>query len=249
MRGMGDATRAQHSKRFFRTGPGDYAEGDQFLGLTVPQVRQLARRFVDLPLPRVRALLRSRWHEIRLLALLILVHRYAHGDAPERDRIVALYRANLRWVNNWDLVDSSAHLLLGPHLSRRERGELDRLAGSADLWKRRIAMLATLHYIRHDDFADALRIARRLLHDEHDLIHKATGWMLREIGQRDAAQLRRFLDRHAAVMPRTMLRYAIEKFDARTRRFYLDCRRAKEEAAVAGRLRSRRAGIYRLPKS
>jgi 3-methyladenine DNA glycosylase AlkD len=152
-------------------------------------------------------------------------------------------------VNNWDLVDSSAHLILGPHLPKHERRELDRLAGSTNLWERRIAMLATLHYIRQDDFVDALRIARRLLHDEHDLIHKATGWMLREIGQRDVAKLRQFLDRHAAEMPRTMLRYAIEKFDAKTRRYYMDRRGAKEEAAVAGRLRSSRARTYRLPKS
>lgn len=249
MRRMGDATRARHSQRFFRTGPGEYAAGDRFLGLTVPQVRMLSGRFGDLPLPRVRAILRSRWHEMRLLALLVLARRYARGDARERGRIASLYLANLRWVNNWDLVDSSAHLILGPQLAKAERGLLDRLATSTNLWERRVAMLATLHYIRRNEFADALRIARRLLHDDHDLIHKATGWMLREIGQRDAARLRRFLDRHAAVMPRTMLRYAIEKFDAKTRRAYLDCRRAKGEAAVAGRLRSARAGVQRLPKS
>lgn len=248
MRRIGSATRARHSQLFFRTGPGEYAQGDRFLGLTVPQVRLLARQFGDLPLPRVKALLHSRWHEARLLALLVLARRYAQGDERERNRIAALYLANLDGVNNWDLVDSSAHLILGPHLAKGERGLLDQLAGSTNLWERRIAMLATLHYIRSDEFSDALRIARRLLHDEHDLIHKATGWMLREIGQRDVARLRRFLDRHAAVMPRTMLRYAIEKFDAGTRRHYLECRRQKEGAAVAGRPASR-TRAYRLPKS
>ena len=200
-----------NSQRFFRTAPGEYGAGDMFLGLTVPQVRALVRQHADLPLPRVRGLLRSRWHEARLLALLILVRDFERGDERQRLRIARLYLANLAWVNNWDLVDSSAHLILGPHLAPGERGLLDTLGRSSNLWKRRVAMLATFHYIRQHDFRDALRIARLLLHDEHDLIHKAVGWMLREIGKRDEPALRRFLDRHAAVMPRTMLRYAIER--------------------------------------
>jgi 3-methyladenine DNA glycosylase AlkD len=221
MRLIGDATRADHSMRFFRTAPGEYGEGDQFLGLTVPQVRALSRQHALLPLPRVRQLLRSRWHEARLLALLILVRRFERGDAAQRRRVATLYLANLEWVNNWDLVDTSAHLILGPHLAPGERGLLDTLSRSTGLWERRIAMLATFHYIRQQEFTDALRIARRLLRDEHDLIHKAVGWMLREIGKRDESVLRRFLARHAAEMPRTMLRYAIEKFPERKRKAYL----------------------------
>ena len=202
-----------------------------FLGLTVPQVRALARHHADLPLPRVRDLLRSRWHEARLLALLILVRGFGHGDEKQRSRIARLYLANLAWVNNWDLVDSSAHLILGPHLARGDRALLDKLSRSPNLWRRRIAIMATFHYIRHNDFRDALRIARALLHDDHDLIHKAAGWMLREIGKRDEAALRGFLDRHAGEMPRTMLRYAIERLPQGSRSFYMQAR------------------SYRLPKS
>jgi len=231
LRDIGDATRAQHSKRFFRTAPGEYGAGDMFLGLTVPQMRAVARLHADLPLPRVRELLRSRWHESRLLALLILVRGFERGEERQRSRIARLYLANLAWVNNWDLVDSSAHLILGPHLARGERGLLDKLARSPDLWRRRIAMIATFHYIRQDEFRDALRIARALLRDEHDLIHKAAGWMLREIGKRDEPTLRSFLERHAARMPRTMLRYAIERLPPGSRSRYM------------------KLGSYRLPKS
>ena len=231
MRGVGSASRARHSLRFFRTAPGEYGAGDRFLGLTVPQVRDLCRQHADLPLPCVRDLLRSRWHEARLLALLILVHGYDTGDARRQARIAKLYLANLKWVNNWDLVDSSAHLILGPHLACGERRLLDRLARSPDLWRRRVAMIATFHYISQDDFRDALRIARVLLRDEHDLIHKAAGWMLREIGKRDEPTLRSFLDRHAARMPRTMLRYAIERLPPGSRSTYMKLR------------------PYRLPKS
>jgi 3-methyladenine DNA glycosylase AlkD len=224
LRGIGDATRARHSKLFFRTAPGEYGAGDMFLGLTVPQVRALARQHANLPLSRVRNLLRSRWHEARLLALLILVRSFGHGDEKQRSRIARLYIANLAWVNNWDLVDSSAHLILGPHLARGDRVLLDKLSRSSNLWRRRIAMLATFHYIRQNEFRDALRIARALLHDDHDLIHKAVGWMLREIGKRHEPTLRRFLDRHAATMPRTMLRYAIERLPQGSRSAYMQAR-------------------------
>jgi 3-methyladenine DNA glycosylase AlkD len=221
MRSIGDVTRAQKFRRFFRTGPGEYGEGDQFLGLTVPQVRALVSQYADLPLPQVRALLRSGWHEARLLALLILVRDFERGDARKQAAVAKLYLANLKWVNNWDLVDCSAHLILGPHLSRAERGLLDELSRSSNLWKRRVAMLSTFHYIRKAEFGDALRIARRLLHDDHDLIHKAVGWMLREVGKRHEAKLRAFLDRHAAHMPRTMLRYAIERLPEGSRSRYM----------------------------
>jgi 3-methyladenine DNA glycosylase AlkD len=221
LRSVGDATRAQNFRRFFRTGPGEYGEGDQFLGLTVPQVRALVGQYAELPLPQVRALLRSRWHEARLLALLILVRDFERGNERQRAAVAKLYLANLKWVNNWDLVDCSAHLILGPHLARGERALLDQLSRSPELWKRRVAMLSTFHYIRQGQFTDALRIARRLLHDPHDLIHKAVGWMLREIGKRNEAKLRTFLDRHAARMPRTMLRYAIERLPPGSRSRYM----------------------------
>lgn len=207
--------------RFFRTGPGEYGEGDRFLGLTVPQIRTLARQHADLPLPQVRTVLKSSWHESRLLALMILVGRFQRGDERQRSDVVKLYLANLKWVNNWDLVDSSAHLILGPHLPRGSRSLLDTLSRSPSLWERRIAMLATFHYIRQGEFTDALRIARRLLRDDHDLIHKAAGWMLREIGKRDESRLRGFLDRHAPGMPRTMLRYAIERLPPGSRSRYM----------------------------
>jgi 3-methyladenine DNA glycosylase AlkD len=221
LQSIGSARRARHSLRFFRTGAGEYGEGDRFLGLTVPQVRTLARQYAGLPLPQVRALLQSAWHESRLLALLILVEDFRQGDERQRTRVAKLYLANLKWVNNWDLVDSSAHLILGPWLPRGSRDLLDRLSRSSSLWERRIAILATFHYIRQGEFTDALRIAQRLLHDEHDLIHKAVGWMLREIGKRDEARLRSFLDRHAARMPRTMLRYAIERLPQGSRSRYM----------------------------
>ncbi len=231
MRRIGSATRARHARRFFRTGPGEYGEGDEFLGLTVPQVRALASEHAGLGLRGMLALLHSRWHESRLLALLLLVDAYQAGDAAGRARIADAYLANLRWVNNWDLVDSSAHLILGPHLPPARRGLLDDLSRSGNLWERRIAILATLHYVREGEFRDTLRIAKRLLRDRHDLIHKAVGWMLREVGKRDEARLRYFLDRHAAVMPRTMLRYAIERLPQGSRSRYLAMR------------------AYRLPKS
>jgi 3-methyladenine DNA glycosylase AlkD len=221
LRSIGSAARARQSLRFFRTAPGEYGEGDRFLGLSVPQVRALASQHADLPLPQVRALLKSPWHESRLLALMILVDDFRQGDVRQRSRVAKLYLDNLQWVNNWDLVDSSAHLILGPHLPRGSRQLLDTLSRSSSLWERRIAMLATLHYIRQHEFGDALRIARRLLRDEHDLIHKAVGWMLREIGKMDEARLRGFLDRHAARMPRTMLRYAIERLPPGSRSRYM----------------------------
>jgi 3-methyladenine DNA glycosylase AlkD len=249
MRGIGNVTRAQHSKLFFRTGPGEYGEGDQFLGLDVPQVRSLAREYASLPLPHVRALLQSRWHEARLLALLILVCSFESGNPAQQKRVAELYLSNLARVNNWDLVDSSAPFILGPYLARGKRGLLDTLARSPVLWERRIAMLATFHYIRQGEFSDAKRIARRLLRDGHDLIHKAAGWMLREIGKRDEAELRAFLERHAAAMPRTMLRYSLERLDTASRLRYMKMKSEKEEAAVAGRLGSVRARTYRLPKS
>ena len=212
---------ARSSQRFFKTGPGEYGAGDRFLGISVPQLRRLVPEFQGATLATVTTLLESAWHEERLFALLLLARQYALGDKAARLRIAKRYLARRKRVNNWDLVDSSAHLILGPHLQATDRRLLDRLARSRSLWDRRIAMLTTLCYIRQGDHGDALRIAKLLIGDGEDLIHKAVGWMLREIGNRDPGVERGFLDVHAARMPRTMLRYAIEKFPARERARYM----------------------------
>lgn len=216
---------AQHSKRFFKTGPGEYGAGDRFLGIRVPVVRRIAREHRDATVATAFSLLRSPLHEERLCALLLLVRLFEHGDDSTRRAIYERYVEAIRTsVNNWDLVDTSAPFIVGAHLETRSKRPLYRLAKSPDLWERRVAMLATLWLIRRNSFADALAIAELLLDDEHDLIHKATGWMLREVGKRDAAALHAFLGAHRPRMPRTMLRYAIEKLTPAQRRAYLDGR-------------------------
>jgi len=214
--------RAKVNATFFRTGPGEYGEGDRFIGINVPTLRKLSREFEDIPLRSVATMLSSRWHEERLLALLILVRQYQKGENKQRDAIHRMYLKNTRFINNWDLVDSSAEHIIGPHLSGANRALLVRLARSKDLWERRIAMLATFHYIKAGEFKDALRIATLLLDDPHDLIHKAVGWMLREIGNRDRRVEEAFLRKHASRMPRTTLRYAVERFPETLRRRYLN---------------------------
>ena len=211
LRSLGNAEAAAFAARYFKTGPGQYGEGDVFLGIRVPVMRKLAAEYKALGLDPAIELLRSEVHEDRLLALLILVRQAAKADGEGRKRIYDLYLGHTRFVNNWDLVDVSAPTIVGGHLVDRSRQPLDRLAGSRSLWERRIAVIATLHFIRLGDFADTLRIAERLLGDREDLIHKAAGWMLREVGKRDQAVLEGFLGRHCRVMPRTMLRYAIER--------------------------------------
>jgi 3-methyladenine DNA glycosylase AlkD len=213
--------RAKSNKWFFKTGPGEYGAGDRFLGVTVPQLRTLAREYRNMPLKYVVKLLQSPWHEERLLALLILVRQYVAADVRTRRAIHQLYLRNTRSINNWDLVDSSAAHIVGAHLETGDRHALRRLARSKSLWERRIAMIATYHYIKRGDFRDALAVAELLIKDEQDLIHKAAGWMLREIGKRDRRTEERFLKKHAARMPRTMLRYATEKFPPSLRRRYL----------------------------
>ncbi len=225
LRALGTPERARVSQSFFKTGPGEYGEGDIFCGVTVPQVRALVNGLFPLPARVMLALLHSPVHEARLLALLMLVRTYARGGEAERERVYALYLTNTRWINNWDLVDCSAEYIVGAHLLSRDRAALDALAASPLLWERRIALLATFHFIRRGQFDDTLRLAARLLGDKEDLIHKAAGWMLREVGKRDAAAARVFLDRYARVMPRTMLRYAIERFPETERRAYLRARR------------------------
>ncbi len=221
LRSLGNAEDAAIVARFFKTGPGEYGEGDVFLGVRVPVIRKVAKEFRALPLPQVESLLHSHLHEERLAALVILDLQAAKADAKTRKRIYELYLASTEFINNWDLVDLSAPRLVGGYLEGRSRRPLYRLAKSKTLWQRRISILATLHFIRQDDFADTLEIAEILLADKEDLIHKAVGWMLREVGKRDLEALKQFLDRHRQVMPRTMLRYAIEKFPQRQRQRYL----------------------------
>lgn len=219
--GAGDPERARHLQRFFRTGPGEYGEGDRFLGLRVPEVRAIARRHRELSLPDVADVLASLWHEHRQAALFVLADRYRRVEPAEREAIASFYLDHLDAVNSWDLVDGSAPHILGAHLLDRDRAVLYELVASGHLWRQRVAVLATFAFIRAGQFRDTLRLAELLRDHPHDLIHKAVGWMLREVGKRDLATEERFLDRHAARMPRTMLRYAIERFEPERRRSYL----------------------------
>ena len=213
---------AAHSQRFFKTGPGQYGEGDLFLGIRVPQLRRLVPLFITTPLDDLLSLLRSPYHEERLLALLLMVARFQRGEVDEQARIYTAYLAHTAFINNWDLVDCSAPHIAGAWLAaRKDRSTLHTLAQSALLWDRRIAIMATFFFIRRGDCADGLAISTLLLHDRHDLIHKAVGWMLREIGKKDQKAAKRFLDRHYRTMPRTMLRYAIERLPPAERQAYL----------------------------
>jgi 3-methyladenine DNA glycosylase AlkD len=212
-------------QRFFKTGPGEYGAGDRFLGLKVPALRLLAREYESLPRRELTMLLRSPWHEARLLALLIMVRQFAAGGPRERKALYRLYLRNTKHINNWDLVDLSAPQIVGAYLEDRDRTILRRLAESPSLWERRNASLRTLDYIRQGEFRDALGVARILIDDCHDLIHKAVRWMLREIGKRDRKVEEEFLARYAARMPRTALRYAIEHFPESRRRRYLAAKR------------------------
>jgi len=206
---------------FFKTGPGEYAEGDVFLGVYVPATRKIARQYKDASLAIINRLLRSRIHEERLLALLILVHSFETGELKDKERIYKQYLANTRYINNWDLVDLTAPNIVGTFLLDRSRQQLHRLAKSTSLWERRISIVATYTFIRRDDFEETLRIAEKLITDNEDLIHKATGWMLREVGKRDIKTEEAFLKTCYNQMPRTMLRYAIEKFPEKKRQGYL----------------------------
>lgn len=222
LRAAADTGRAALLARYFKTGKGEYAEGDKFLGLTVPATRGIANKYKDLPLTDVQNLLSSPWHEERLCALLLLVEKFGKGGAAERKKIYRLYLAKTRSINNWDLVDLSAPRLVGGWLRDRSRKPLYRLAGSKLLWDRRIAMLACFNFIYDGESADALAIARLLLDDEHDLMHKAVGWMLRETGKRCSEKLLlAFLKDNYARLPRTTLRYAIEKFPPKKRKALL----------------------------
>lgn len=221
LRALGDPEIARHALRFFKTGKGEYGEGEAFLGIRVPVLRKQAREFHTMPLAEVAELLGSSFHEERLCALLILVRQFERGTSDEKKRIYERYLAHTRHINNWDLVDTSAPRIVGAYLEHRSKRPLYKLVRSRSLWERRIAIMATLHFIKQDQFDDTLRLSEQLLSDPEDLIHKAVGWMLREIGNRDRAAEERFLLSHYGRMPRTMLRYAIEKFPERRRKAYL----------------------------
>ena len=219
--------RAKAVAAYFKTGPGQYGEGDKFAGLAVPQIRTLARTYKGLGVPDLTELLRSEIHEERLLALLILAARSEKGDAQTRKGVFDIYVQNLAGVNNWDLVDMSAPVIVGPYLQDKPKKRLYDWARSESLWERRIALLATFHYIRQGNPALAFEIIELLLQDRQDLIHKAAGWMLREVGKRCGREvLTGFLEKHAAEMPRTMLRYAIEHFTKEERQDYMGRRAA-----------------------
>lgn len=222
LQAMANPRDAANAQRFFKTGPGEYGEGDVFLGIRVPPLRQLSREVRrEVPLEETIALLSSDFHEARALALMLLVSQFERGDEATQRAVYRAYLDNTAFINNWDLVDLSAPQIVGGWLLKRDRAPLRRLAGSTSLWERRIAVLATFAFIRAGDFKDTLMLAERFLRDEHDLMQKAVGWMLREVGKRDVRVLEGFLARHNAAMPRTMLRYAIEKFPAERRRQFL----------------------------
>jgi 3-methyladenine DNA glycosylase AlkD len=218
---LSDEAIAEHSQRFFKTGPGEYGEGDKFLGIRVPVIRKCVKKWRALDLADVGSLLNSVWHEVRLLALLIMVDRFSKGDHNIQQEIYTTYLHNTDSINNWDLVDCSAHHIVGSFLLNGDRTILRQLAHSDTLWERRLAIMATLCFIRRGWFSDTLLIAELLRDDPHDLIHKAVGWMLREVGKRDLETEVSFLKKQYKQMPRTMLRYAIEHFPEPERKLYL----------------------------
>lgn len=219
-----DPQKAEFFPRFFKTGPGQYAEGDKFLGVTVPSVRKVAKLGKDLSLQEIEKLLHSEWHEDRLLALIILVNQFKKADRGGQKTIYDYYLDNTAYINNWDLVDTSASNIVGAYLHNVQCSTkpLRALAQSSLIWERRIAMIATLYFIVQRSSKECIEIATILINDDHDLMHKAVGWMLREMGKRvSGAKLRAFLDIHAATMPRTTLRYAIEHFSPEERKMWL----------------------------
>lgn len=220
---MADPDRAKLSDRYFKTGPGGYAEGDRFLGLTMPNQRYLIKKYwQNISMAETQELLQGKFHEERMLALLIMVAKFEKGDEALKKEIFELYLANTRSINNWDLVDVTAPKIVGAYLEGKDCGILFKLAKSKNLWERRIAILATLRFIANGRPELSLEIAELLVNDKEDLIHKALGWMLREIGKRcDQEAEEQFLRKHCKTMPRTMLRYAIEKFDDKKRACYM----------------------------
>lgn len=218
---LNNPQKAKFLARYFKTGKGEYAEGDVFLGITVPEQRKIAKKYPSLNLKDLQKLLNSKIHEERLVSLMILRIKYLKAGAQKRKEIYEFYLNNTRNINNWDLIDLSSGEIVGDYLLDKDKAILYKLAKSKSIWEKRIAMLATYPYIKSGNFKDALKIAQILLHDRHDLIQKAVGWMLRETGKRDQKVEEEFLKKYYKMMPRTMLRYAIEKFDKKKRKFYL----------------------------
>ena len=222
LKSLGSDDRAAGLSRFFKTGPGDYSEGDIFLGCTVPETRALAKKYRDLDLAEIEILLHSKLHEVRLAALMILVTRFERAPESERKKLLSFYLSHKSQVNNWDLVDSSAHKILGPYLpTPHGQSTARKLLKSKTLWDRRIAVVATLGQIRKNNLKYTFEFSELCLEDDHDLMHKACGWMLREAGKVDADMLRKFIDTNGHKMPRTMLRYSIERFSPKERKHYL----------------------------
>ena len=221
MREYINPVKREYLPKFFKTGKGEYGEGDKFLGVVVPNTRLVAKRHKDAPFDVMAELLQSEWHECRLCALLMLVERFKKSDEKERKLIYDFYLSQTARINNWDLVDLSAPGIVGEYLKDKPREELYRLADSGLLWEQRIAVISTYTLIKNNDFIDILALSERLLHHPHDLMRKAVGWMLREVGKRDEDLLVQFLEKHAKTMPRTMLRYAIEKFPEEERKEFM----------------------------
>ena len=223
LQSIGSLEKAVHLSRFFKTGPGQYGEGDRFLGVMVPYSRAIAKANKAMPLEEVQLLLESPWHEARLCALLILVYRFKERKITEeeREQIYSFYIKNARRCNNWDLVDLSCRDIVGEYLVDKDRSILYRLADSENLWEQRIAVVATWAFIRRSDFNDTLALAERFMAHKHDLMHKAVGWMLREVGKKDRETLTNFLEKNATQLPRTTLRYAIEHYPEPQRQYFL----------------------------
>ena len=218
---LADSDIADHSQRYFKTKKGEYGYGDIFLGIRVPILRKAAKLFQDTSETEITKLLKSEYHEARLLSLLILVGQFSRGSKDEKEIIYNLYLKHTNYINNWDLVDTSAHYIVGAWLTDRDRSKLYELSNSKSLWERRISIMSTFYFIKNGDYRDTLKLSEILINDSEDLIHKAVGWMLREIGNRDKEVEEIFLKNHYKQMPRTMLRYSIERFSKERRQEYL----------------------------
>lgn len=221
LQNLSDIEIAAHSQRYFKTGKGEYGYGDKFLGIRVPELRKAVKLFQDINLSEIKKLLKSEYHELRLIALLLMVHQFKNGDINKREKIYNVYLKHTKYINNWDLVDSSASYIVGAWLFDKDRSILYELAQSSKLWERRIAIISTAYFIKNNQFTDTLKLSKILLTDSEDLIHKAVGWMLREVGKINIEVEEKYLKQHYKNMPRTMLRYAIEKFSSSQRQDYL----------------------------
>ena len=221
LRRLGNKEVAENSQKFFKTGKGQYGEGDRFLGIRVPVLRKLAKKYRGISIDETSLLLKSEFHEERMLSLFILIDIFKKAKREDKKTVYNLYLDNTKFINNWDLVDCSAEHIVGAYLRRIKKQPIYNLANSEILWERRISIISTFHFIKNNEFVDSLKISKILLHDEEDLIHKAVGWMLREIGKRDIEAEEGFLRKYYNEMPRTMLRYAIEKFPEEKRKRYL----------------------------